>query len=124
MNVKELIYFRRTQLNLTLEDIAKHVGVSKSTVKKWESGYIKNMKRDKMALLSEILQISPMDLLNDDKTSSFTEKFFSKHELDLICDFRKLNEIGQNKALEYISDLSGNEQYQSDSVAKNDEKIS
>lgn len=57
------IYDRRKELNLTLEDIGKAVGVSKSTVKKWESGYIKNMRRDKIVLLAEILRVSPMDIL-------------------------------------------------------------
>ena len=40
MNIKERIANRRKELNLTLEDIGKAVGVSKSTVGKRESGYI------------------------------------------------------------------------------------
>ncbi len=55
---------RRKDLGLTLEKIADYVGVSKSTVKKWESGYIKNMGRDKIMLLAEILQVSPLDILD------------------------------------------------------------
>ena len=55
---------RRSELGLTLEKIADYVGVSKSTVKKWESGYIKNMGRDKIVLLAEILQVSPLDILD------------------------------------------------------------
>ncbi len=58
------IYQRRTELGLTLEKIAEYVGVSKGTVKKWESGYIKNMGRDKILLLSEILCVSPLDILD------------------------------------------------------------
>lgn len=54
---------RRKELGLTLEKIADYVGVSKGTVKKWESGYIKNMGRDKIMLLSEILCVSPLDIL-------------------------------------------------------------
>ena len=70
MNVNELIANRRKELGFTLEDVANKVGVSKSTVKKWESGFIKNMKRDKMALLAEALQMSPMDLLDDNPNDS------------------------------------------------------
>ena len=55
---------RRKELGLTLEKIADYVGVSKSTVKKWESGYIKNMGRDKIVLLAEILHVSPLDILD------------------------------------------------------------
>lgn len=57
------IYEKRKELGLTLEYIAKQVGVSKSTVKKWESGYIKNMRRDKIEKLANALRVSPMDIL-------------------------------------------------------------
>ncbi len=57
------IFERRKKLGLTLEAIANAVGVSKSTVKKWENGYIKNMKRDKILLLADILRVSPLDIL-------------------------------------------------------------
>ncbi len=57
------IHARRKELNLTLEDIGKYVGVGKSTVKKWETGYIKNMRRDKIHLLAEILQVTPLIIM-------------------------------------------------------------
>ena len=63
MNKKFDLLQRRKELNLTLEDIGNHVGVSKSTVKKWETGYIENMKRDKIALLADILQVSPLVIM-------------------------------------------------------------
>ena len=55
---------RRKELGLTLEQIANHVMVSKGTVKKWEDGHIKNMGRDKIILLAEVLQVSPLDILD------------------------------------------------------------
>jgi repressor LexA len=58
------IHKRRKALNLTLEEVAKAVGVSKSTVKKWESGYIQNMRRDKIKKLAEVLNVSPIDILD------------------------------------------------------------
>ena len=66
MNIGELIHSKRKSLNLTLEEVGKAVGVSKSTVKKWETGYISNMRRDKIALLANVLQIDPTELINDD----------------------------------------------------------
>lgn len=63
--IGELIHNKRKELHLTLEEVGKAVGVSKSTVKKWETGYISNMKRDKIALLANILQISPSELIDD-----------------------------------------------------------
>lgn len=55
---------RRKELGLTLEEVGKLVGVSKSTVKKWESGYIKNMRSDKIKLLAHALRVSPLDIID------------------------------------------------------------
>lgn len=54
---------RRQELGLTLEDVAQAVGVGRSTVRKWETGMIKNMGRDKIAALAKVLQISPVELV-------------------------------------------------------------
>jgi len=70
MNIGEIIYSRRKKLGLTLEDVGNAVGVSKSTVKKWETGYIANIKRDKILGLFEVLQISPVTLINGDHEPS------------------------------------------------------
>lgn len=66
MNIGKIIEERRKELGLTLEEIGNAVGVSKSTVKKWESGYISNMRRDKIALLAKALNIKPTQLINTD----------------------------------------------------------
>ena len=54
---------RRQELGLTLEEVGDYVGVGKSTVRKWEHGDIENMKRDKIALLSKILKLSPLTFI-------------------------------------------------------------
>ncbi|HCV2115191.1 TPA: helix-turn-helix domain-containing protein [Staphylococcus aureus] len=50
---------RRKELNLTLEQVGDLVGVGKSTVRKWETGDIENMKRDKIVKLAKALRVSP-----------------------------------------------------------------
>lgn len=57
------MHLRRLELGLTLEDVAKAVGVGKSTVRKWENGMIKNMGRDKIAALAAVLQLSPVEFV-------------------------------------------------------------
>ena len=76
MTIGEFIQRRRNELGLTLEDIGKVTGVAKSTVKKWETGYISNMGRDKINLLAKILQVSPIVLL-DSEVSDY-DKAISK----------------------------------------------
>lgn len=65
MSIGELIYRRRQQLGLTLEEVGNAVGVGKSTVGKWESGRIANIKRDKIANLAFVLQVDPVMLIED-----------------------------------------------------------
>ncbi|MDR3349772.1 MAG: helix-turn-helix domain-containing protein [Acidaminococcales bacterium] len=63
MDIKHRIYSRRKQLDLTLEEVAQVAGVGKSTVRKWETGEIDNMKLDKIELLAKALRTSPAWLM-------------------------------------------------------------
>lgn len=63
MNIGDIMHTRRQELGLTLEEVGDYVGVGKSTVRKWEHGEIENMKRDKIALLSKILKLSPLTFI-------------------------------------------------------------
>lgn len=61
--VANKIKARRIELGLTLEDVAQAVGVGRSTVRKWETGMIRNMGRDKIAALARVLQMNPVELV-------------------------------------------------------------
>lgn len=63
MDIGKIINKRRLELGLTLEEVGNFVGVSKSTVKKWEDGFISNMKRDKIAKLAKILKMNPVTFI-------------------------------------------------------------
>ena len=63
MNFGEKIKALRLELGLTLEEVGQIVGVGKSTVRKWESGQIANMRRDKIALLAKALHVAPATLM-------------------------------------------------------------
>lgn len=70
MDIGKMINQRRTELKLTLEQVGQAVGVGKSTVKKWEDGYIPNMRRDKIALLAKVLKMNPVSFI----TGEFKEE--------------------------------------------------
>lgn len=97
MNIGELIRNRRTELNFTLEEVGDMVGVSKSTVKKWEDGYISNMKRDKIALLAKALQLEPVSLITGElipiSFNNNLEYNLSEHERRLISAYRDKPEM-------------------------------
>ena len=59
MNDNSRILKRRKELNMTLEEVGKIVGVGKSTVRNWENGMIANMGRDKVVLLAKALRVDP-----------------------------------------------------------------
>ena len=49
----------RAKHGLTLEQVAQQVGVGRSTVRKWETGMIANMRRDKIEKLATALHVTP-----------------------------------------------------------------
>ena len=64
MTIGEKIKERRLALGLTLEEVGNAVGVAKSTVRKWEIGFIENMRTDKVAKLAKVLETTPAYLLD------------------------------------------------------------
>lgn len=63
MDMSEKIKLLRIQNHMTLEELGGKVGVGKSTVRKWETGMIANMRRDKIAKLAAALGVSPAYLM-------------------------------------------------------------
>ena len=111
---------------LTLEQVAQQVGVGRSTIRKWETGMIENMRRDKIAKLAAALHTTPGYLMGweDNPAPSLAVKEvannFSKDEMDLIRKYRCLDERGKSAVLNVL-----NYEYESlpgekaNSIAKN-----
>ena len=107
--IKEL----RQEQGLTLEQVAKVVGVGKSTVRKWETGMIANMKRDKIADLAKALHTTPAYLMGWDDTLNETPPSITKDELSdgekaLLELFNRVPEDQQNLVLQMIRAALGN----------------
>lgn len=100
MELKDIIKFRRKELNLNLLDIAKACDVSEATVSRWESGNIGDMKRSRIAALSKILKISPAIIVgttdNDNKEAQSLSKDLSNQEKNLLDIYRDLDDKGQH----------------------------
>ena len=63
MDIKDVIHNKRIEHGMTMKELAKAVGVSEGTISRWESGEISNMRRDKVARLGNILDISVEQLM-------------------------------------------------------------
>lgn len=67
LGLKENIKYFRTKCDMTLEEVAKYLGISKPTVQRYESGVIKNIPPDKIKQLSELFNITPSELYGWDE---------------------------------------------------------
>ena len=100
MELKDIIRFRRKELNLNLLDIAKACGVSEATVSRWESGNIGQMKRNRIAALSKVLNLSPAILVgtsdnNEENIPSLSVEL-TDHERKHLEIYRSLDDKGQH----------------------------
>lgn len=102
--VKDILKGRRLELELTLEDVAKRVGVSPATISRWESGDIANMRRDRIAALAKALQISPAVIMGWDVDTTLPP---STHR----PQFKKVPMLGYAAAGQPLEDLNQDTPY-------------
>ena len=91
MTTGEKIKLLRERNNYTLEELGKKIGVGKSTVRKWETGMIANMRRDNIAKLAEVFGVSPTYLISDEYQDHATKSdgFAESIDLSLLSEDRK-----------------------------------
>ena len=75
INIGKLIHDRRIELGMTMKELGEKCDVSEATISRYESGNIKNMRRDVVAALAKALQINPKVLMDwhDDEPSYYTD---------------------------------------------------
>jgi transcriptional regulator with XRE-family HTH domain len=105
----------RQEKGLTLEQVADVVGVGKSTVRKWETGMIANMKRDKIADLAKALGTTPAYLMgwkeeDEEKNDSPTEPQLSEGEKALLDLFNRVPKDQQQLVLQMIRAALGSQE--------------
>lgn len=81
MNVGERIKSRRKELKISADTLAERVGVSRSTIFRYEKGDIEKVGPEVLKKISETLNISPADLMGWENDAK--------------------NEIGSNAASDY-----------------------
>ena len=80
---KDKVKSRRLELGLTLEDVAKAVGVSAPTIQRYESGDIKNIRKDKIKALADALQLTPTYLMDWNEHPEIKRSFDYYMEMQL-----------------------------------------
>lgn len=97
MDIGKKIYNRRKELGLTQEAVAIAVGVTKSTVNKWESGQTKSIRSNHLQSLAETLGVSTSFLLNQEEdTNTEIVRMLERH-------LKKIPKEKQKLVLEYLN---------------------
>lgn len=90
MGTKDIIKQKRIELGLTMKELANKVGVSEATISRWESGNIATMKQTKIALLAQVLGISPAVLVSGEIPDTTDIKLTSRDERQIAADLEKM----------------------------------
>lgn len=114
-NIK--LKLRRQELQLTMLDVAKLVGVSEATISRWESGDIANMRRDKIVKLANALQVTPSYIMGTNGETN-VQKNYTPHQIKVIDAYiskpemqpavDKLLGVEMEKNISFIDDRRGN----------------
>lgn len=90
MDIHDKLKKRRQELNLSLNEVAKRLEISKTTMSRYESGAIEQIPYDKITKLTKILETTPGWLLGWESLS------ISEAEKSLIENYRDLDEYGKS----------------------------
>lgn len=86
---------RRESLGLSQEEVARKIHVTRSTVSKWEKGNIKNMKRDKIRGLAQVLKINPL-LLGINPSEKDQESQYNYFDVGLSAEILSKDDLFQS----------------------------
>lgn len=114
-NIMNRIQARRLELKLSYQDLAAKTNMSKSTLQRYETGSIKNMPVDKLGIIANALEVSPIWLLGlyeEEHPFEKNNSSYSEEEKNHIEDLRKLNDMGKKKVITYTKDLIEMPKYQ------------
>ena len=117
MNIKKA----RKKKKLKQKELAEMIGYTESSISKYEQGLIQ-IPNTVIELLAKALDVSPIDLLGvdeweeqfnpDGKLSKESnlydsiQEVFGKEATELLEQFSKLNEIGRQKAVSDLADMT------------------
>lgn len=110
--VGERIKSRRKELELTQEQVGNIVGVTKSTIQRYENGLIKDLKMPVIQAIANALKVNPdwLVLKSDTKELQLNNNLksinLSKNQLKLIETYDLLNDMGKKEAQKRVEELT------------------
>lgn len=101
----------RKKKGLTLLQVAERLGVSESTVQRYESGNIKNLKYETMVALSNLFGCTPAYLMGWDNSENTSESSFSDTQKEYYEDpdtARLAQEMFEDRDMRMLFDMKRN----------------
>lgn len=101
-----LIKQKRKEKKMTLEEVSTRIGLSKSTLSKIENNKIENLKRSTLLSLSNLLDISPIELIDGieyEVDQTVTINGFQTQLNYLLYRTNGLNESEKSLIKEYVN---------------------
>lgn len=97
MTIGEKIHDLRLRNNMTMEDLAREIGVQRSAVNKYEKGLVVNLKRSTIASLCRVFGVSSSYFLDDDDE-------LTADEHRLVSAYRAADDRAREDALKTLLD--------------------
>lgn len=114
MNSGDIIKNRRIELDLTQEELGAKIGVQKSAIAKYESGSIENLKRSTILKLSEVLNLTPTQIMGFEEDKEETTMFTTFDEAvdsflrqNVVMGFNgfDITKLSDEEKVEYANEL-------------------
>ena len=110
----------REDMGLSQEELGKSLNppVNRAAVNKWETGQVENIKRTHIQQLAKKFGVSPCELMcfddrfdsakaaEETKTIELVQKHFGKDAVKVLEMFCEMNQTGQQKVLEDMTDMT------------------
>ena len=103
---------RRNELNISINELARMLGIAPSTILRYEKSDIKNMGIDKVADLAKALNCDPGYIAGwQNEIRKYTNS-------NLIKGFNQLDEVDQAKVQGFVGALLQDEKYKKSTSSK------
>ena len=110
----------REELQMSQEELGQRLEpkVNRAAINKWETGQVENIKRTHIQQLAKKFGVSPCELMcfddrfdsakaaEETKAIELVQKHFGKDAVYVLQMFMELNQTGQQKVLEDLSDMT------------------
>lgn len=111
MQAGEVIKFLRKKFNMTQDELANKLLVNKSSIQKYESGAVSNLKMETIRDLCLLFSVPPwVFIFPEHITNTEVLTFISNSDMNSPI---MLNEAGMQRLIDYVQDLSEIEKYKS-----------